>query len=232
MFAASPQYVREVIHAFNAQGFAALDPKWSGGRPAKFGPVVRELICRVAKTPPARLGLPFTTWSLSKLAKFGAQIGIAALFAFFATQAGIITQISFVRPLGEAWDLGPLFVVWVLLMLTGAANGVNLADGMDGLAGGASALVIGAYTRDRAERHSNRFAAIEPDHLAGQRLPSPLHHHDVAHTDTGHAEAKAQPRHAETPYGERNVLCERDGARDATGERPDATGQRATATDS
>lgn len=83
---------------------------------------------------------------LSKTAKFGAQIGIAALFAFFATQAGIITQISFVRPLGDAWDLGPFFVIWVLLMLTGAANGVNLADGMDGLAAGSSALVVGAYT--------------------------------------------------------------------------------------
>jgi transposase len=70
MFAASPQYVREVIHAFNTQGFAALDPKWSGGRPPKFGPVVRELVCRVAKTPPARLGCPFTTWSLSKLAEY------------------------------------------------------------------------------------------------------------------------------------------------------------------
>lgn len=81
---------------------------------------------------------------LSKTAKFGGQLAIAALFAFFSTQAGIVTEISFVRPLGI--DLGPLFVVWVLLMLTGAANGVNLADGMDGLAGGASALVVGAYT--------------------------------------------------------------------------------------
>jgi hypothetical protein len=35
MFAASENYAREVIHAFNAQGFAALGPKWSGGRPAK-----------------------------------------------------------------------------------------------------------------------------------------------------------------------------------------------------
>ncbi|HEU4320816.1 MAG TPA: phospho-N-acetylmuramoyl-pentapeptide-transferase [Acidimicrobiia bacterium] len=83
---------------------------------------------------------------LSKTAKFGGQIGIAALFAFFATKEGIITEISFVRPLGESWDLGPFFVVWVLLMLTGAANGVNLADGMDGLAAGSSALVVGAYT--------------------------------------------------------------------------------------
>jgi phospho-N-acetylmuramoyl-pentapeptide-transferase len=38
------------------------------------------------------------------------------------------------------------FVAWVLIMLTGAANGVNLADGMDGLAAGASTLVVGAYT--------------------------------------------------------------------------------------
>ncbi|MGD2102168.1 MAG: phospho-N-acetylmuramoyl-pentapeptide-transferase [Acidimicrobiia bacterium] len=81
---------------------------------------------------------------LSKTAKFGGQLAIAALFAYLANQAGIVTEISFVRPLGI--DLGVFFVVWVLLMLTGAANGVNLSDGMDGLAGGASALVIGAYT--------------------------------------------------------------------------------------
>ena len=81
---------------------------------------------------------------LSKAAKFGGQLAIAAVFAYLATEAGIVTEISFVRPLGI--DLGVFFVVWVLLMLTGAANGVNLADGMDGLAGGASALVVGAYT--------------------------------------------------------------------------------------
>ncbi|GAA3239718.1 hypothetical protein GCM10017691_41160 [Pseudonocardia petroleophila] len=67
MFAAKAQYAREVIHAFNAQGFAALDPKWSGGRPPKFGHHVRELICRVARTPPQQAGRPFTTWSLTKL---------------------------------------------------------------------------------------------------------------------------------------------------------------------
>jgi phospho-N-acetylmuramoyl-pentapeptide-transferase len=83
---------------------------------------------------------------LSKTAKFGSQLAIAALFAFLATRAGIVTEISFVRPLGPDFDLGPFFVVWVLLMLTGAANGVNLADGMDGLAAGSSALVVGAYT--------------------------------------------------------------------------------------
>ncbi|MCH6172495.1 IS630 family transposase, partial [Pseudonocardia alaniniphila] len=67
MFAATPQYAREVIHAFNELGFAALDPKWSGGRPRRFGPAVREIVCRVAKTSPQQLGRAFTTWSLSKL---------------------------------------------------------------------------------------------------------------------------------------------------------------------
>lgn len=68
MFAATATYAREVIHAFNQQGFAALDPKWSGGRPHRFGPHTRETICRVARIPPQRLGLPFTCWSLTKLA--------------------------------------------------------------------------------------------------------------------------------------------------------------------
>src|SRR5215216_1702308 len=73
MFAMKPQYAREVIHAFNESGFAALDPKWSGGRPARFGPPVRETVCRVAKTPPQQLGRPFTTWSLSKLVEYLAE---------------------------------------------------------------------------------------------------------------------------------------------------------------
>lgn len=73
MFAASEGHVREVIHAFNEVGFAALDPKWSGGRPRKFGPVARELICQAARSTPAALGLPFATWSLTKLAAYLAE---------------------------------------------------------------------------------------------------------------------------------------------------------------
>ena len=81
---------------------------------------------------------------LSKSAKFAGQLVIAALFAWGATEAGVVTEISFVRPLGI--DLGVFFIVWVLLMLTGTANGVNLSDGMDGLAAGSSALVVASYT--------------------------------------------------------------------------------------
>lgn len=70
MFAATEGNVREVIHAFNDSGFAALFPKWSGGRPCKFGPAAREQICRIAACKPAELGLPLTTWSLTKLVEY------------------------------------------------------------------------------------------------------------------------------------------------------------------
>ena len=66
-------YVREVIHAFNEVGFAALDPKWSGGRPRKFTPAARDLICQTARSTPSALGQPFTTWSLTKLVAYLAE---------------------------------------------------------------------------------------------------------------------------------------------------------------
>lgn len=81
---------------------------------------------------------------LSKRWKFLGQLAIAAVFAWGATQAGVSTQLSFVRPLGV--DLGPfLFFLLVLFMLTATANGVNLTDGLDGLVAGSSALVFGAF---------------------------------------------------------------------------------------
>ncbi len=38
-----------------------------------------------------------------------------------------------------------LFVLWANLMIAGTSNGVNLTDGLDGLATGASTMVFGAY---------------------------------------------------------------------------------------
>src|SRR4051794_1152021 len=44
-------------------------------------------------------------------------------------------------------DLGPvLYFVLVFLVLAGASNGVNLTDGLDGLAAGSCAIVLLAYT--------------------------------------------------------------------------------------
>lgn len=103
---------------------------------------------------------------LSKTAKFGGQLVIAAVFAWWATSAGVVTEISFVRPLGT--DLGVFFVIWVLVMLTGSANGVNLSDGMDGLAAGSSALVVASYTIIAfwQFRNAETYQALDPLELA------------------------------------------------------------------
>src|SRR5260370_40216373 len=64
----SPEYVRMVIHAFNDTGFAALDPKWSGGRPRTISEQGRREICLLARCCPRDRGLAFSTSSLTKLA--------------------------------------------------------------------------------------------------------------------------------------------------------------------
>lgn len=73
MFAAKQETVRELIKAFNDRGFAALDPKARRGSTPKIGPTIREQIARAAKSDPARLGCPFTVWSLTKLRDYLAE---------------------------------------------------------------------------------------------------------------------------------------------------------------
>jgi len=73
MFAAKDQTVRNLITAFNERGLVALDPKERRGSMPRIGSAVREEICRIAKSDPAALGLPLTTWSLTKLAGYLAE---------------------------------------------------------------------------------------------------------------------------------------------------------------
>ena len=70
LVAADEDTVRDVIHAFNAKGLAALDPQWAGGRPRLISDGDIEVIVTAARTRPEKLGLPFTHWSLRKLADY------------------------------------------------------------------------------------------------------------------------------------------------------------------
>jgi transposase len=72
----SEDRVREVIHNFNADGFDSLAPKYAGGRPPKFTLPQRQEIKKVALSRPTDHGLPFSTWSLSKLAEFLVAEGV------------------------------------------------------------------------------------------------------------------------------------------------------------
>ena len=66
----SPDRVRDVIHNFNADGFDSLRPRYGGGRPPKFTLPQRQQIKKTALGRPTDHGLPFSTWSLPKLADF------------------------------------------------------------------------------------------------------------------------------------------------------------------
>jgi phospho-N-acetylmuramoyl-pentapeptide-transferase len=81
---------------------------------------------------------------LRSRAKFLGQIIIAIVFAILAVHVvHIHTDISFFRP--TALHIGILFYVWVFLMIAASSNGVNLTDGLDGLAVGSAAQVLAAF---------------------------------------------------------------------------------------
>ncbi|HEV2757055.1 MAG TPA: phospho-N-acetylmuramoyl-pentapeptide-transferase [Actinomycetota bacterium] len=81
---------------------------------------------------------------LQKRAKFLGQLLIAAVFGVLAVKVvGIGTDLSFFR--STALDLGVFFYIWVFLMIAAASNGVNLTDGLDGLAVGSAAQVLAAF---------------------------------------------------------------------------------------
>ncbi|HTY72878.1 MAG TPA: phospho-N-acetylmuramoyl-pentapeptide-transferase [Actinomycetes bacterium] len=83
--------------------------------------------------------------------KLGGQTLVAFVFAVVALNthddAGISPAsraVSFVRDTPVVLPTA-LFFLWVLAMIIAASNGVNLTDGLDGLATGASVMVLGAY---------------------------------------------------------------------------------------
>ncbi len=89
---------------------------------------------------------------LRSKAKFIGQIVVGLIFASMAIgweddtgRTPITHAISFTRDL-KGWELPTaLLVIWVLLMIAGASNGVNLTDGLDGLATGAAVMIFGAF---------------------------------------------------------------------------------------
>ncbi len=92
-----------------------------------------------------------TSLGLRSGAKLAGQAVVGVLFAlavlhypnhFDITPAA--AYISFLRDIGPAIGVVP-FVIWVVLMIAGWSNAVNLTDGLDGLATGSAMLVLAAY---------------------------------------------------------------------------------------
>jgi phospho-N-acetylmuramoyl-pentapeptide-transferase len=86
------------------------------------------------------LGLP-ARWKLLF------QIALAVGLWWIATEELGLDPAIEVRIFDANLYLGPvLYVVLIFLVIAGSSNGVNLSDGLDGLAAGACAIVLLAYT--------------------------------------------------------------------------------------
>jgi phospho-N-acetylmuramoyl-pentapeptide-transferase len=99
-------------------------------------------------------------------AKMIGQWSVAIAFAVLAIHfhdkngfAPASTHLSFVRD--TALNLGPfLFVIWAGLLIAGTSNGVNLTDGLDGLATGACVMVFSSYVLIGVWQHGEACSVI------------------------------------------------------------------------
>jgi phospho-N-acetylmuramoyl-pentapeptide-transferase len=83
---------------------------------------------------------------LSARTKLACQLVIAVGLWAVATQVvGLSDNLEF-RIFDGSVDIGGFYVLLIFLVLAGATNGVNLTDGLDGLAAGCAAIVLLTYT--------------------------------------------------------------------------------------
>jgi phospho-N-acetylmuramoyl-pentapeptide-transferase len=92
-----------------------------------------------------------TSLGLRSGTKLAGQVVIGAVFALEVLQhpngydlTPADAYVSFLRDFGPALGTLP-FVIWAVIMVAGASNAVNLTDGLDGLATGATILVLAAF---------------------------------------------------------------------------------------
>jgi phospho-N-acetylmuramoyl-pentapeptide-transferase len=88
---------------------------------------------------------------LNSKQKIIGQILVAGLFGYFGTKfpdniglTPVSTHLSFLRDTSIKLGIVAL-IIWVIFMITATSNGVNLTDGLDGLATGASVMSFLAF---------------------------------------------------------------------------------------
>lgn len=81
---------------------------------------------------------------LSIVSKLIFQTIIALVFYIIYRNNGGDSNLV-ISSLGIDWSLGWVFGIFILLVLVGTTNAVNISDGLDGLAGGLSVVAILAY---------------------------------------------------------------------------------------
>ena len=81
---------------------------------------------------------------LSTLTKLFAQLFIAIVFYTIYKSNGGTTVLE-VSLFGIKWELGFAYGLFILFLLVGTTNAVNITDGLDGLCGGLSVMAFLAY---------------------------------------------------------------------------------------
>ncbi len=82
---------------------------------------------------------------LRPMQKIVGQLLITALFAWYLMYSGIGTEILVPFTKGMTISLGYLFWPFLFITMLGTVNGVNLTDGLDGLAGGVTMIVAAFF---------------------------------------------------------------------------------------
>lgn len=82
---------------------------------------------------------------LSGKGKLLGMVAVSAILWWIVTQQADLESTVHLRTLNLTIDLGPLYPIWIYLVVAFVSNAVNLTDGLDGLAAGVSAIVLMAY---------------------------------------------------------------------------------------
>lgn len=81
---------------------------------------------------------------LRAMQKILLQLIVTGAFCWYIFQSGIGTAVYIPFGNGVTVDLGILFIPFLFIAVLGTVNGVNLTDGLDGLAGGVT-LIVAAF---------------------------------------------------------------------------------------
>lgn len=82
---------------------------------------------------------------LSQIQKLFLQFIVALIFYILYRKYTTANSALEITLLNIEWNLGWFYGIFILLLLVGASNAVNLTDGLDGLAGGLSAISFLAF---------------------------------------------------------------------------------------
>ena len=82
---------------------------------------------------------------LTQIQKLFLQFIVALVFYILYQKYTDANSILEITLLGIKWNLGWFYGIFILFLLVGTSNAVNLTDGLDGLAGGLSAIAFLAF---------------------------------------------------------------------------------------